>query len=163
MPETHWKKLTNPNYLGSWDIPAGGITVTIRSVEQKRIFNQSKNAEEACVVAEFIEPEYKPMVVNKTNCKEIQKITGTPYIEKWAGARIEITVKKVKAFGELVDALRVAPATSAPTCADCGKDVEPFEKYTAAQMAKARLDRYGRALCSACAQKEKGKVEDGAK
>jgi hypothetical protein len=49
----------------------------------------------------------KPMILNKTNCKIIAKIHDTPYIEQWAGKSILIYAAKVKAFGEMVDALRV--------------------------------------------------------
>ena len=48
------------------------------------------------------------MIMNKTNCKIIEKIYGTPYIEDWIGKKIQIYVQKgVKAFGEIVDALRI--------------------------------------------------------
>ena len=48
---THWKKLTNPNYLGSWDITSGSLIVTIKQIEQKMIFNQQKQQEELCTTA----------------------------------------------------------------------------------------------------------------
>jgi len=166
--QTHWKKLTDPNYLGSWDLQNGSIVATIKRVEQKLIFNQTKGKEEACVVAEFSDPGIKPMVLNKTNCKTIQKLTGTPFIEKWAGQRVEIKTEKVKAFGEVVDALRIGktvppqreskrPDPAPETCSDCGATVTEFGGYSPAQIAASTKSKYGRVLCAECAKKEKEK------
>ena len=168
--QTHWKKLTDPNYLGSWDLQNGSITVTIKRVEQKQIFNQTKQKEEACVIAEFSDPGIKPMVLNKTNCKTVQKLTGSPFIEAWAGHRIEIKVEKVKAFGEVVDALRVskiAPPAAAkqqpepPKCEDCSGTVTEFGGYSPQQVAASTKSKYGRVLCAECAKKAKEKQEVG--
>ena len=162
MTETHWKKLTDTNFLGSWDVIGGSLILTIARVKQERIFNQNKNAEESCIVAYFTDEKYKPMILNKTNCKAVQKVTGTPFIEKWAGFTIEIKTEKVKAFGELVEALRVsktAPAQKAQasmiTCADCGKPVSAFGQITAAQVAATNKARYGREICADCSTKLK--------
>jgi hypothetical protein len=46
--------------------------------------------------------------MNSTNLKTIHKTLGTPFIEDWVGKKIELSVEKVKAFGEIHDALRVA-------------------------------------------------------
>jgi len=179
MGETHWKKITDPNYLGSWDIPSSGIKVTINRVFQAEIFNQTKNAKEHCMLMKFSEG-YKPMVVNKTNGKTMQKLTGTPYIEKWAGQRIEIKTERIKAFGEMVDALRISktapqaeskpqqeqqakPTEAEPhKCEDCSAVVTEFGGYSAQQVALATKGKYGRVLCSECAKKAKEELE-GAK
>lgn len=162
MSETHWKKLTDTNYLGSWDLQAGTITATIQTVERKMIFNQQKNAEESCVVAEFVGGKLKPMILNKTNCKAIQKIAGTPYIERWSGQKIDIYKKKVKAFGEVVDALRVkSPTNAAPatnekiTCEECGTEITGVSGYSAKQIADINKKRYGKTLCATCSAKLK--------
>lgn len=87
MAETHWKKLVDTNYLGSWDIVGGRLVLQIAKIKQERIFNQNKNAEELCTVAYFSDERYKPTILNKTNCKTMQKLTGSPYIEKWSAER----------------------------------------------------------------------------
>ena len=176
--QTHWKKLTDTNFLGSWDVTNGSIIVTIRRVEQKKVFNQTKQKDEACVVAEFTDDRYKPMIMNKTNCKTLQKLTGSPFIETWADYRIEIKTEKVKAFGEVVDALRVcetapAPATKAATpkteapiidpCTDCGAVVTEFGGYSPLQVAQSTKSRYGRVLCAECSKKERAKTESEVK
>jgi hypothetical protein len=47
------------------------------------------------------------MIINKTNAKIITKILDTPFIEHWVGKSIIIYAAKVRAFGEMVEALRV--------------------------------------------------------
>jgi len=173
MAETHWKKLVDTNYLGSWDIVGGRLVLQIVKIKQERIFNQNKNAEESCTVAYFSDERYKPMILNKTNCKTMQKLTGSPYIEKWAGTRIEIKTEKVKAFGEVVDALRISktapqaeskPQQVAPPqkteqepfkCEDCSGLIVEFGGYKPEQIALSTKGKYGRNLCWECAAKAK--------
>ena len=102
---THWKVLFNPNYIGAYDFaPDEERTLLITKVVSELV--QSPDGDkESCIVAHF--KEGKPMILNKTNCKTISKIYGTPMIEDWAGKRITLVVHKVKAFGEVTDALRV--------------------------------------------------------
>ena len=109
MEGTHWKKLTNPNYLGSWDFVQGEKkTLTIDKVTQEEVIDVQQNvAKKEVIVVFFKEKGIKPLILNKTNCKTIQGIYKTPYIQEWSGKRISIHVEKVKAFGKLEDALRV--------------------------------------------------------
>lgn len=107
MSKTHWKKLTNPDYLGAYDFGEDEKkrVLTIHNVKQVRIKDQ-QGREEEVVVATFKENS-KPMILNKTNMKAIEKAYKTAYIEEWSGKRISIHVERVKAFGDLVDALRI--------------------------------------------------------
>tara|TARA_R110000764_G_scaffold72464_3_gene148618 strand:+ start:2618 stop:2947 length:330 start_codon:yes stop_codon:yes gene_type:complete len=103
--KTHWKKLTNPKYVGAHDIlPLKEINVTISDVKKEIVKN--KDGEEECVVCYFVGAK-KPMILNKTNMKIIQKKFDTPYIEEWKDKKITVYVAKVKAFGEVLDALRI--------------------------------------------------------
>lgn len=103
---THWKKLTNPNYIGSHDLlPNQELKITIDRIVQENVKNVD-GKEEQCIIA-YIKGAKKPMILNKTNCKIIAKVLQTPYIEEWSGGNIIIYSAKVKAFGEVVDALRV--------------------------------------------------------
>jgi hypothetical protein len=112
MNKTHFKKLRNPSYVGSWDLadPQGNFvdkTVTITEVTKDMVFD-GKGGQEECVVVKF--KEVKPMVCNSTNLRAISKYLNSPYIEDWAGKKVTLTVQKVKAFGEVHDALRVKKA-----------------------------------------------------
>lgn len=108
-PVTHWKKLTNPNYIGAHDLqPGQELTIVIESVSNEvvKCFDGKSLKEETCIVARF-KGAKKPLILNKTNCKIIAKKTDTPYIEEWAGKSITIYAAKVRAFGEMVEAIRV--------------------------------------------------------
>lgn len=108
-PVTHWKKLTDPNYIGSHDFqPGQELTVTIESIikEKVELFNGRTNEIKDCVICRF-KGAKKPMILNKENMKLITKVTGTPYIEQWVGKSVVLHVVPVRAFGETVDAVRV--------------------------------------------------------
>ena len=107
--KTHFKKLMNPNYLGSWDLIGKddtfkSISTTIIKIEKQEVFD-GKGGKEDCLVMHL--QGYKPMILNATNVKTIATICKSNFIEDWIGKSINITVEKVKAFGSLHDALRV--------------------------------------------------------
>lgn len=113
--KTHFKKLRNTNYLGSWDLmDDNGVTtnkvVTISGTKKEAV-HDGKGGTEDCVVVSF--NECKSIVANATNLKAIQKITSSPFIEDWVGHKIELTTKKVRAFGDVHDAIRVVPVSVA--------------------------------------------------
>ena len=104
--KTHFKKLQNPDYLGAYDFNDGEQRIaTIKDVKQGII--KSERGDESEIVISFVEP-FKPMIINATNAKMIAKIRGSNYIEDWKGVQFYIVVKKVKAFGDVVDALRIS-------------------------------------------------------
>lgn len=152
---THWKKLMNPDYLGSYALePGQDLIVTIKSVCNEEVTG-SDGKKDICSVIHFVE-NVKPMILNATNNKTIAKLFKTPYIEEWSGRKIQIYTEKVKAFGEIWDALRIRPYLPVEKdliCADCGKKIEAFGKSSAEVVAKHTLKTYGRMLCSECATK----------
>lgn len=157
MALTHWKRLTNPDYLGAYALePDQDLVVTIKSVSNE-VVTGADGKKETCSVMTFME-NVKPMVLNATNSKTITKLLKTPYIEEWAGRKIQIYVQKgVKAFGDVVDALRIRPFLPVEKelkCADCGKKIEGNAKSTADAIAKYTLNKYGRMLCNDCGKKE---------
>ena len=106
QPKTHWKKMVNTNYIGAHDLqPDQELTVTIESISHENVTNQD-GQEEQCVVMR-IKGAKKPMILNKTNMKIITKLFGTPYIEDWSGRKVIIYAAKVRAFGEMIEALRI--------------------------------------------------------
>ena len=108
MEKTHWKKKFNYDYLGSYSLSDGqDLILTIQDVKNEMVTGD-KGAKEECVVCYFQEKQ-KPMILNRTNCKAIEKAYSTPFIEEWKGKKIQIYVAQVSAFGEVVDALRVRP------------------------------------------------------
>lgn len=153
MSETHWKKLTNPNYLGSYAFdPGEEKIVTIESVAKEPVTGESGRAED-CIVAHLVNE--KPLILNKTNCKAITKLLGTPYIEEWAGHKIVLAVQRVKAFGEDVDAIRVKPKLPGEICECCGKEIRAGSGRSAAEIVELSVQKYGKKLCIECAKKMK--------
>jgi len=131
--KTHYKKLRNPNFIGSYELMNGGepirLVVEIIGASKDQVQNGDKK-EEAMVLKL---KNQKPMIVNSTNAKAIEKALGSPYIEDWVGKRITLCVKKIRAFGESVDALRVENVAPA----EPGKqDLNPnHEKWEGAKQA----------------------------
>lgn len=105
--KTHWKKLSNPNYLGAYALmPDQDMIVTINRAVNEDVVGSNGKKEE-CLVLHFSEKDVKPMILNVTNAKTIERVHGTPYIEDWAGKKIQVYIAQVNAFGETVDALRI--------------------------------------------------------
>lgn len=153
---THWKKLTNPDYLGAYSLEDGkDIVLTIERVQVETVTGPEGKKEE-CMVCHWAERE-KPMILNSTNAKMIQKLLKTPYIEEWSGHKIQIGVEMVKAFGEIVDALRVRsflPAADTVICEACGQPISGAHGMDGQKLAAYTRRKYGRPLCSSCATKE---------
>ena len=42
----------------------------------------------------------KPMILNRTNCKTIAKLHGSPEVEDWVGKKIQIYATTTKVAGE---------------------------------------------------------------
>lgn len=158
---THWRKCTDPNYLGAWDIvPGEDLVLTIKAVDVQKVMSPEGKSEDKYVM-HFAE-DYKPMVLGaKVNYKAIEKATGSPYIEKWIGKPIAIYTEHGRWFGKEQDALRVRP--EAPTitkCADCGKNIGGFGKMTAKQVVQLSMNKYGRCLCVECGKKAKNETNE---
>ncbi len=103
---THWKKLTNPDYLGSYDFKPGEERVVTIKDAKRQMVNGADGKKEECTVLHFQE-NYKPMIMNATNSKMITRLAESPYIEQWVGKSFKLVVVKIKAFGEFVEALRI--------------------------------------------------------
>lgn len=171
MSLTHWKKLENPDYIGAYAFaPNEEKTVTIRAVERK-IVTGAEGKKEECTVVSFVEKE-KPLILNVTNAKMIEKHAGTPYIERWGGVRIILVVERVKAFGDVVDAVRVSKkkptqkAADAPqsfTCTDCSETItDETQSMSAAALAAYSKKKFGVVVCTKCGTKRAEAQKAGA-
>lgn len=162
MAKTHWKKLTNPDYLGAYSIEDGkDIIATIDHVVQEKVTGADGKSEE-CVVCYF-RNGVKKMILNATNLKTITKLFDTPFIEDWSGRKIQIGIEKVRAFGELVEALRVrkfAPKDVEIKCSVCKRNITPANGMTPEQLAAYTKKKYGEAMCAECAKKAAQKATE---
>lgn len=111
---THWRTFYPSKYLGSEDLHDAGLqelTVLIEKVQLEIITGPDNRKDNKGVM--YIKG-LKPMIVNVTNCKMIAKVLGTSEVEEWANKSVTLYVEKVKAFGEVTDALRVRPSAPVP-------------------------------------------------
>jgi hypothetical protein len=96
--------------MGSYSLPDGrDVVLTIKATKREQVTGTAGKKQD-CFVCYFVESD-KPMILNRTNCKTIEKVLGTPYIEDWVGKKIQVGIDTVSAFGESVDALRVRRIT----------------------------------------------------
>lgn len=110
--KTHWKRLINPDYIGAYALnPDEDLTVTIDYVQREQVMGTDGKKEE-CTVAHL--KGHKPLILNVTNSKSINKLYG-PYIEDWAGKKITLYASTTKAFGDIVECLRIRPTVAKPT------------------------------------------------
>ena len=159
MEKTHWKKLTNPDYLGAYALEDGkDLVAQIKSVGQEMVCGPDGRKEE-CTVAHFMDKNVKPMILNTTNCKAIAKMYDTPFIEEWVGKSISIYIAKVKAFGDVVDALRIrpkAPTTKQFKCSICGCIIQDVNNKgiltTAEAISTLSKEQCGMEACVKCAR-----------
>lgn len=162
--KTHWKKMTNPNYMGDYSIPEGcDLIATIDYVAQEKVVGVGGKSEME-VVAHFSDGN-KPLILNKTNMKTIQKIYKTPYIEDWKGRKIQIYYDPTVKFGrDTVGGLRIRdfiPAQKEVSlkCSDCGNSIGPAYGKSAEWVSMYTHKSYGKELCAVCAQKLKEKLD----
>ena len=111
---THYRKVFDSPYLSSMDV-VEPVALTVSRVTQE--VDKTKKSKDVFNTAYFVEKhirpgeKLKPMILNATNSRTMAKITGSPFIEDWAGARITVYVERGIKFGrDLVDGLRVMQA-----------------------------------------------------
>lgn len=161
---THWRKMNDQRYLGAYSLdPGKDLTLTIKEVKREEVVSEG-NRKEMCIIVYFKE-DSKPLILNSTNAKTISKLYKTPYIENWSGRAITLFATEVKAFGDVVEALRIRPTVPAvkvivTKCTDCGQDIKGYDKFTAEQIAQGSYNKYGKFLCTPCAQKAKEATQE---
>lgn len=101
--KTHYKKLTDTNYFGSWDIEQTDVILKITKVQREEVTGGDGRQDNKIVLHL---DKFKPLILNRTNEKTICKLFG-PYVEDWIGKYFSAFKTKVNAFGETVDAVRI--------------------------------------------------------
>ena len=166
MSKTHYRKLMNPEYLGAYSLEDGkDIVLTIDYIKVETVTGTDGKKEDL-PVCHWKEPE-KSMILNATNMKMIAKVLNSNFVEDWSGKKVQIGTEKVRAFGDVVDALRIrryapkqtAAANTELVCADCGKPITDAYGMSAAQVADSTAKKYGRQLCADCATAAAGKAK----
>jgi hypothetical protein len=156
MALTHWKSMTDAQYLGAYSLEDGAdIVLTIKAVRKEPVVG-SDGKKEDCPVCYWVENQ-KPMILNVTNLKMIAKITGSDYIENWPGTKVRIGTEKVRAFGTVTDALRIRDEKvkdeNPVACEQCGEVIKACFGMSAGQWAEYSKKKLGKCLCESCANK----------
>lgn len=143
-----------PRFLGAWDFPGGqDIVLTVREIHGETSWINGQRTD--VTVCEWAEP-YRPMVLNITNKKTLAQLAGTTDTDRMRGMRVLIGVEQIRMRGAVRPALRIRPvhpdASQDICCTDCGKPVQGYGKMDAGQVAAYTGKKYGRVLCSACAE-----------
>ena len=165
--KTHWKKVvSDPNFIGEGDFQEGEEKVlTIDRVNASETVQTAEGKSKKAVV-HWKDPGNKPMILNVARSKNIEKVAGSGYFEDWPGVTVQLYIEHgIKAFGEVVSAVRVRPykprlqpeqqRQPVPSCTDCGKSIQAAMGKTADWLAAYTMKNYGVPLCAECAQKRK--------
>ena len=115
------------NYLGGWSFKDGDQILTIKDVLEQEVRTKDNGTETRLTVI-FEETEL-PLILNRTNADMIARVTGASYTGDWIGKKIKVGSSKVKAFGDVWDAVRIRD-----------------EKITAASMEKATAQQLKKIL-----------------
>ena len=95
----------------------------------------------------------KPLILNKTNMKAIEKAYDTPYLEEWEGLPVILFVQRVQSFGgDIVDGVRIK-VTPPPICEECGQPIRPEPGKSCQETSRQLQQKYKKKLCLACAEK----------
>ena len=162
--KTHWKKVvSDPNYLGEADFYEGEEKIgTISRVVQNEKVQTAEGKSEKAVV--YFMENLKPMILNVSRSKAIEKVAGSPYFEDWLGVPIQLYIEHgIKAFGDVVSAVRVRPRRpiikAAVKCSDCGNDIQGAMGKGADYIAGYTKKKFGVCLCFNCASKRQAETE----
>lgn len=165
MSKTHWKSLADTSsFLGKQHIdPDKDLVVTISEVEAKEVQN-GRGGKEIKRIMYFVEPEVRPMILNVTNGRTIEKLLGTPYTEEWSGKQIAIWVDPSvnNPSGNGNGGLRVRdyiPKVETAFCEDCGQEIKAHGNYSVNKIVMLSREKYGEALCWDCSSKRKEAAE----
>ena len=165
MSEHHWRNEFTSNYFGSHLMPNGkDMILTISKVQPEELTTTDGGKKHGLIC--YWAEDQLPLVLNKTNARQIAKLLKENDYTKWGGHRIQIYVDHaVKAFGETVDGIRIRkslPEDAKVACAECEQMISPAFGMTGSQLAAYTKKKYGKALCAECAQAKKEAENNGA-
>lgn len=136
MTLTHWKKTVNPDYIGSYALDSDkDMILTIKSAGVEMVTGNNGKKEEKLVI--HFHENVKPMICNRTNAKVITKLHKTPYIEQWAGKKIQLYSSRITAFGEEVDALRIRDYVQAAPTVDVSSAIDQLNDCLSLEQVKS--------------------------
>jgi hypothetical protein len=102
---THWRKLRNEKYLGSWDFEENKeYTFLINSVKREEIPSRNGGNDFRPVIYTNSSP--KGIVLNVINAKMVEILHG-PEIEGWVDKKVIVTIKRETVNKESMRVIRL--------------------------------------------------------
>lgn len=149
--KTHYRKVFKSDHLGSADLEEmiedkKRLVFTIDKVLQYEKTDDRNSG--VSVAGKRISANIaylkgaKPLVLNATNSKTMAKMTGSKYVEDWAGTVIELYIDSTVKMGkEIVGGVRIKPTAATPIKPKLTPDHKRWEEAkTAVQTGETDLD-----------------------
>lgn len=103
---------TNSKYLKQSDVGEGGVILTVRGFKQESL-EADDGGKEDKIVLYFMEQDYKPMVLNKTNAQLLALATGAKVAGDAKGKTIIVYADPSVGFGgKMTGGLRIRKHTT---------------------------------------------------
>lgn len=149
-------KILKP-YLGHWDVPDDGdLVLTIDKIYKDDVKNQ--HGTETKPIIYFIEPDTKPMILNKTNRDSITKLHGRrTKSNNWHGCKIALYAghESKSADGFALRVRDYVPKETEVYCEDCGQLVTPHDGYSVNKIVLRSQALFGKNYCYDCSIRHK--------
>lgn len=154
-------------YLGAEDIDPGtepiltidaiynGMVTLQRGKENKDVITFRENSVDGI-------RNVRPLIVNATNRKTLRKIYKSVTVETLVGKQIQLYIDhnvRDPSSGDRIDGIRIRPRVPQQVrkepiiCPDCGQEVVGVGRYSADDVARLNVQRYGRPICANCSKK----------
>lgn len=167
-------------YIGVEDIEPGTEPVLTISALYNGMITLARGKEKHDVIT-FVEEtvagsikQVRPLVVNATNRKMLRKLYNGVTADALVGKKIKLyidpTVRNPQT-GEKEGGIRIRDyvpkddkvAPKVYKCATCGKQITGVGTYSAEDVVKMNMSRYGKQICADCSKKLKEQQEAEAK
>jgi len=115
--KTHYRKVLKSDHLGCADLEdfienKSDMIFTVQQVRQELGAKVAGKKIDANIMYFELKDgkKIKPLVLNATNAKTMKKLTGSGFIEDWAGMNIKLYIDgNVSMMGEVVGGVRINP------------------------------------------------------
>jgi len=126
----HWRKFMDPReYIYAEDLVGRDVDVRIARIVAGELAGEKGRKSKKPLA--YFEGKSRPLALNKTNCKAIERITGSADTDKWIGQWITLfPTQTADPNGNQVDCVRVRPRApsrkaGAPRNTEMNDDARP--------------------------------------
>ena len=107
----HWKELMpEPDYIQAFHLKGKSVTVTIESVIKGEYIDKANNSKSNKPEVRFVGGKLG-LLANTTNCRIIERITGTGDTQGWIGKQVELYPTTTRMGRDTVECIRVRKPT----------------------------------------------------